>query len=156
MEIETREIDGLNLSPVPGGVIILPSNIRAFPGEYEYSSSAPTLAKFLRRELGVEFYSPPERILEQRSGDWYAPLLLISQALISENPLVINILCGLISNYISDRFNGIRKPAVHLSFLVEKKSTPDERSKYIQVSYSGSNEELKAVIDAIVKVAKDD
>jgi len=151
MSIETRKIQNygprlreLALSS-SSDVVLLPSNLEKISGADDliFESTTPTTEKILR-EAGIPVSSlsiegdPKQR--GRKGLEWIGPVILITSAVYMENPHVISMTVGVISNYLTDFFKGFAgDKKVKLDFVVENKDG------YVQCSYEGPPEELDRV-----------
>lgn len=145
---------------IPTGLAILPRNFEVAKTKDEllHDGSAATL-RILLRETGI----PETRI--EKSGDkfpcikesaitWIVPIIFIGAAVISENPHIVSITLGIISNYLSDFFKGtFGGKRVKFDFILEE----EKDTRYIKISYDGDLEglpELKKFIEVKINEQK--
>jgi hypothetical protein len=144
MTITKKEVDGSRLSINHNGVVILPNNYSS-NDDPEYSSTVVSFYKYSKEKLQMEYLSEPTILIEQRSGDWFGPVLLICTSAILNNPALIAITCGVISNYVTDFFKGKSEPNIRCKVIVKETKT----SKTTEISYEGGIEGLKSLEGAI-------
>ena len=87
-------------------------------------------------------------LVEQRSGDWFGPLLFISSSALLQNPELVSIMCGVIANYVTDFFKGSYKPNIRLKVIHKETKT----SKLTEISYEGGLEGLDKLEESINKI----
>ena len=104
----TIKIADVNLDGIDNGltgVVILPANyLEKKP--YNYYSSTLSFHKFAKNKLEINFLNEPKILLEQKSNDWFGPVLFISSFAYTANPEIIAIVCSVIANYVTDFFKG--------------------------------------------------
>lgn len=148
MEIEVKERESNNLNVTVGGVLILPENYLS-DEKYHYYSTTISFYKYAKKQLEIDYLTKPEALIEQRSGEWFAPVLMFTSIALVENPALISITCGIISNYVTDFFKGQATPKIRLKVIhKETKST-----KLTEISYEGDLEGLNKLEEAILKIA---
>jgi len=116
--------------------------------QHEYHSTALSFHKFCNGKLDVKYWSEPELLIEQRSGEWFGPVLLISSMAISENPALISITCSVIANYVTDFFQGTKRQDVRLKFIHKKMKT----STLTEITYEGDINGIDKLEASILKV----
>jgi hypothetical protein len=153
MEIEIKEttIHQTELAVDSTGLVVLPTNWADSENQPHYSSTSLSFYKYAKSNAPIEFLSEPDALIEQRSGDWFAPTLLITQALIAEHPLIVNIISGLFTNYLSDFFKGQVKPKANVDFVIETKS--GKKSKYVRLTARGTTEQLDVIMQRVKEIA---
>jgi hypothetical protein len=120
---------------IPTGLAILPENFPLAPTRQHllFGSEAATIRKLFRNNnFPVDDLLPAnERAgsIHNKHFEW-APLLLISSALLSENPHAISVALGIISNYATEFFKGLPGHKVKLNIVVEKKNRDCKMLKY--------------------------
>lgn len=147
MEIEIKEIDAPRLDKISDRVIILPHNYLS-DEKHEYHSTTISFYKYSKDKLKIEYLTEPELLIEQRSGEWFGPLLLISSSALTQNPELISITCGVISNYVTDFFRGKSSPDIRLKVIHKETKT----SKITELSYEGSIDDLGKLESSILKI----
>lgn len=112
-----------------------------------YSTNTPTVEKLLR-EAGLQVERPDlhgqVRYRDERSIVWAGPILFFSAAALAENPHLMSLALGVISNYLTDLFRGRAHSdpaAVHLDVIEELE--PGKR--YRRVKYDGPIEGLSKI-----------
>lgn len=154
MKTEIRELQGFQLTTASAtsSVILLPVNYNNKEIDHQYHSNTISFYKYANEKLSFTYLSEPLELFEQRSGEWFAPIFLITKQLIKDNPIITAVLCGIISNYITDIFKGQPKPDLNVRIIYEK----NENSKYIEFHYSGNFEGLETFEGSIAKALEND
>jgi len=134
---------GCNL---PKSIAILPRNFESARTKNELIHEDTTkTVRSLWRQSGIN-ETPIEQegeifpFIVEESFQWVGPLILFTSTLITQNPQLVDVSIGVISNYLTDWFKGIRndqKKAV-LDAVVEKKD-----GTYTRVHYEGPPEGMK-------------
>ena len=148
MKIKKRELETSKFEDNVAGVVILPQNYLS-DGEYEYHSTTLSFYKYSQDKLKLDYFTEPELLVEQRSGEWFGPVLLFTSMSLSQNPELISITCSVIANYVTDFFKGQKTPTVRLKVLHKETKT----SKLTEISYEGDLEGLAKLEESILKVA---
>lgn len=148
MELKVTKIEGLQLEIDPQGIVILPQNHNTNE-IHEYHSTTISFYKYSKDKLSIEYLSEPELLVEQRSGDWFGPILLITSTAIAHNPELISITCGVIANYITDFFRGNKDTKIRLKIIHKETKT----SRLTEISYEGGIEGLSQLESSIEKIA---
>ena len=111
----------LSLSP-PQGLAILPSNFdtAANVGELYVEGTASTVRKLWREKglvetriekTGMKFPSS-----SQKFADWIGPIVFVSAALMSTNPLAVQMALGVVTNYLTETVApSLRRPIMPLT-----------------------------------------
>ena len=149
MGIETNEIETDKLVEASKKVILLPQNYLA-ENDLNYHSTTLSFYKYSKEHLDIEYYSEPEILVEQRSGDWFGPVILLTSLAINENPQLASIICSVIENYVTDFFKGQKKPNIKLKVIYKETKS----SKVTEISYEGDTEGLCKLESSILEVAK--
>ncbi|MFT6928155.1 MAG: hypothetical protein ACJAZP_003805 [Psychromonas sp.] len=149
MSITIKEINIPTIECDYENIIILPTNFTE-QENHTYQSSSLSFYKYAKQSLEVDFLNTPELLFEQNSADWFGPVILITSSALTQNPELISITCGVISNYLSDCFKGKEQPEVSLKIVHKVTKT----TKTTEISYTGSGENLSELRDAILEVAK--
>jgi len=147
MSVDISEITGITFPTGGDAITLLPTGFEKSPDSREYHSNTISFAKFARGQLDLRYLSEPETLLEQRSEDWFGPIMLLTDQLVRDHPLIISIICGVISNYLFALYKTKPKPEVRLTLICEKSST----STYVQVNYKGDIEGLSALQEVVRK-----
>jgi hypothetical protein len=101
---------------VPTGLALLPRNFESAASRDEllHESDVPTVRILWRRAGLQETPIEPEgerfpQISEKSFEEWVGPTIFVSGALMSQNPAIVSIALGLISNYLTSWFRGVTK-----------------------------------------------
>ena len=132
---------------VPTGLALLPRNFESAGSKDEllHESEAPTVRILWRRAGLVETPIEPEgerfpQISEKSFDEWVGPTLFVSGALVSQNPAVVSVALGVISNYLTEWFRGVptgrRKATLDVVLEVGKR-------QYKKLHYEGPVEGLQ-------------
>jgi hypothetical protein len=143
---------------IPTSIAILPRNFENAPSKDElvHADTTSTI-RVLWRQNGI-IETPIEKETEsipfvvEESFEWIGPIIFFTATFISQNPHLIDISIGVISNYLTDWFKGIRKEErkTKLDIIVE---TPS--GVYKKIRYEGSPDGLKD-LPGIIRSIKDE
>lgn len=150
-------LEKLELS-IPTGIAILPNNLDTANsvGELVYASEAPTV-RVLWRNSGIDATNiePPDvKIpqISQKSDNYIIPTIFIAYSFLSENPKLVSIALGVVSNYLTDYFKGLmRKPDVKFDIVIQT-----GKNKYKRIQYEGSQEGIKYFANILDEVSLDE
>lgn len=131
-------------------VTILPVNFYESDEKYQYSSTSISFWKYANSKIKIDFLTEPELLVEQRSAEWFGPAILLTSFMLTENPQIISILCGVISNYLSDFYKSIKKPTIKLKVLYKETKS----SKTTEISYEGDLTGMDRLEASILKIAE--
>jgi len=131
---------------IPDSIAILPRNFENAKSKEDlvHEDTAATIRVLWKQNKIVE--TPLEKegeaipfVVEEAFG-WIGPLIFFTSAVIAQNPYLIDISIGVISNYLTDWFKGLMdgEKEVSLDVVVETKS-----GSYTKIRYEGSPEGLK-------------
>lgn len=148
MKLEIKELTSDKFDEQSKGVVILPHNYLSEEKE-EYHSTTLSFYKYSKENIEIAYLSEPELLIEQRSGEWFGPVLLLTSMALSENPELVSIMRGVIENYVTDFFTGQKKPSVRLKVIHKETRT----SKLTEISYEGGLEGLDRLEKSILEVA---
>lgn len=135
---------------VPNGLAILPSNLATASTiddlrQHVESDTVRTLMKagdIPYVEVFDENNQPP--YLQQYGFEWFGPTLFISTGLLSQNPNILSVTLGLITNYLYDLFNGDKNSKASLDIIIQKSD-----GSFKEVHYSGPPEGLNNVAEIV-------
>lgn len=150
MSIKIDEIENIELDMKGHGIVILPYNYES-DKDYKYNSTSISFYKYAKSKLEIEYFTEPELLVDQRSGDWFAPILFISSAAISQNPELITIALSVVANYVTDFFKGSTKPNIRLKIIHKETKT----SKLTEIYYEGGLEGLDQLKEPIKMIASE-
>ncbi|WP_201617635.1 hypothetical protein [Psychrobacter urativorans] len=148
MEIKVREADDVQLDIDAQSIVILPYNYEANKN-YTYNSTSISFYKYAKSKLDIKYFTEPELLVEQRSGDWFAPVLFVSSVAMTQNPELITIALSVIANYVTDFFKGKDSPNIRLKVVHKETKT----SKLTEIYYEGGLDGLSQLEASINKIA---
>lgn len=134
----------------PDGLAILPSNLAAAESvdDFRQNAESETVRTLLKEnkiahvEIFDDDHQPP--YLQQYGFEWFGPTLFVSASILAQNPNVLSVTLGVISNYLYDLFKGIKDGKASLDVIYQK---ADGSCK--QVHYSGSPDGLSGVAEIV-------
>lgn len=148
MEISLEEKISEKYHGQEKGMTILPNNYLSNDKE-EFHSTTLSFYKYAKSKMEIEYVTEPEILIEQRSGDWFGPVLMFTSIALRENPALISIACSVIANFVTDFLKGEKKQNIRLKVLYkETKST-----KITEICYEGGLEGLASLEKSILEVA---
>lgn len=131
---------------VPNGLAILPSNLATAKSieelrQHVESDTVRTLLKASNIPY-VEIFDEDNQpsYLQQYGFEWFGPTLFISTGLLSQNPNVLSITLGIITNYLYDLFKGSKSSKASLDVIIQQ---ADGSCK--EVHYSGPPDGLSDI-----------
>ena len=154
MSVEINKLDCFHFNVSSSGLVILPISTTEDDGSI-YTSTSISFYKYARNKVDIDYYSDPEQLLEQRSGDWFGPSLFLSQAALMVYSNLASVACSLVSSYLYDKFKGSRVPEIKMSFVCEKCND----STRVEVRYEGGVEGLEdfaKVLSDVMRGSSDD
>ncbi len=139
---------------VPSGLAILPGNLATAKaiGDLRQHVESDTVRTLLQAnkipyiEIFDEDNQPP--YLQQYSFEWFGPTLLISANLLLQDPNLLSVTLGVITNYLYDLFKGATDGKASLDVILEQ---ADGSCK--QIHYSGPPDGLGKVADIVRDLA---
>ncbi|MGJ5719918.1 hypothetical protein ACSBQN_04635 [Morganella sp. B601] len=160
MSVEVRDYvsisDKLNSFgiSVPNGLSILPNNLATAKsiGDLRQHVESDTVRTLLKAkkipyvEIFDEDSQPP--YLQQYGFEWFGPTLFISTGLLLQEPNVLSITLGIITNYLYDLFKGGKNGKVLLDIIVQQ---ADGSCK--EVHYSGSPNGLSEIAEIVKELS---
>ncbi|WP_417285104.1 hypothetical protein [Comamonas sp.] len=149
----SEKLKSLGVS-IPSGLAILPGNLATATSidELRQQVESDTVRTLLRAnkihyvEIFDEDDQPP--YLQQYSYEWVGPTLFLSAGLLSQDPNVLSVTLGFITNYLYDLFKGSKEGKASLDVIFQQ---ADGSCK--QIHYSGPADGLSEVAE-IVKSLK--
>ncbi len=151
MTLDRSELGPHKIWLPDNSVIILPEDfLKKSTDGYQYPSSTLSFYKYAKEKIQISYLTEPELLIEKQSGEWFGPILLLTSNFISQNPTIVSVICGLISNYVYDIFKTIKKPEVRLNVVYQETET----SKLTEITYQGSIEGIKNLESALLEIAK--
>lgn len=142
---------------VPTELALLPRNfdVAKSKDELVYEGSVPTI-RTLWRQAGItetRIEKPGERLsyAQEKAFEWIGPIIFVSGSLLSQNPHLISVALGTVSNYLTDWFKGIpdSKKKVKLDIVVEQ----TKGKKYKRIHYEGNAEGLNELARIVREVS---
>lgn len=131
-------------------IMVMPINY-SIDNLNKYSSTTISFWKYARNKIEIELFSEPKMLVEQRSGEWFGPTILLSSSILTGNNELISVLCGVISNYLTDFFKGnAKEPKIKLKVLY----TETDTTKTTEISYEGDIEGIDKLEQSIKEVVK--
>jgi hypothetical protein len=139
------------------GVTLLPLNFASATSisELRHASLTSTIRKLLLQG-GIPLCDIVERsqrppYVKNKSSTLILPILYFSASFLSDNPTLVTVALNVVSTYIYEslRHIGIGK-TVRFQVVVEKK----KNEVYKQITYEGSGDGLKELIDVIREAVK--
>lgn len=151
MTLHIHKLGEYNISTQNDHVFILPIDfLENKTDNHQYSSETLSFYKYVKNEVPIKYFTEPELLVTNQSGEWLSPVILVTSEFISQNPTIASIICGLISNYIYDLFKPEKMPNVNVKVIYEETET----SKLTEIHYQGSVEGITELKDAISKIAE--
>jgi len=140
---------------VPFGIAVLPSNFATVTtrDELRYASSAMTVRTLLKEARLTETRIEPEGVRfpsqHQKAADWLGPTIFISAMLLSQNPQIVEVAIGVLSDYLADLFRGtLGSTKATLDVVI------DSPKGCKRVHYEGSHKGLSDVTETVREVMK--
>lgn len=137
---------------IPDSIAILPRNFESAKSKEElfHEDTTATIRVIWRQNDIVE--TPLEKegedipFLVEEAFGWIGPLIFFASTFIVQNPYLIDVSLGVISNYLTDWFKGITdiEKKVKLDIVVETKS-----GSYKKIQFEGPPEGLKELPEII-------
>lgn len=134
----------------PSGFAIIPHNLATATskGDLRQHVESDTVRTLLLAnniphvEIFDENDQPP--YLQQYGFEWFGPTLFISAGVMLQDPNVLSVTLGLITNYLYDLFKGSKNGNASLNVIFQ-----DAGGACKEVRYSGPPEGLRAVADIV-------
>jgi hypothetical protein len=137
---------------IPDGIVLLPSSFKSAQttNDLVYTAGTDTVKKLLVQagvpaaKLEQDGQEYPHAV--QHTLEWIGPVILFTAAAVSQNPAIISVALGVISNYLTDWFRGEPKENRSASLTIVKETKDGD---YKSVDYSGPPEGLSKVADIL-------
>lgn len=134
----------------PIGLAIFPNNIATATsiGDLVQHAESDTLRTLLKAnkiphvELFDDDHQPP--YLQQYGYEWFGPTIFVPAALLLQDPNIVSVTLGLITNYLYDLFKGDKDGKASFEVILQ---SADGSCK--QIRYSGPPEGLSKVADVV-------
>lgn len=138
----------------PDSICVLPNNISTDDEKYYYSSTLPTVAKLLK-EKGIPLHvvgsDGEPALLDQRSIEWFAPILFVGSMFYTQNPHAVSLALSVIASYLTDIFKGNLGSVANLTICLRDDGT----QKTKKVTYKGPISGLRELSEAIETTMKE-
>ncbi|AXW60980.1 hypothetical protein ACI2VA_12955 [Ralstonia nicotianae] len=145
----SEKLKSLGVS-TPSGLAILPGNLAEATSidELRQHVESDTVRTLLRANKIAHFEIFDEEdqplYLQQYGFEWFGPTLFISAGLLSQDPNVLSVTLGIITNYLYDLFKGSKDGKASLDVVFEH---ADGSCK--KVHYSGPPDGLSKVAEVV-------
>jgi len=121
-----------------GSILFVPDNWSAERKEHVYPSTVDSVVKLLmQNEVPVDTLDPIDAttaLQDNRGLDWIVPTFVVSGLLLTQNPMLISVALGIIANYVTDLFKGLKDdPEVKLNII----QTAADGKKAQRIRYEG-------------------
>ena len=130
---------------MPTSLALLPRNFETAKSKDElvHENTVPTIRKLWRQNNIVEtrLEKEGERIpcIHEKTSEWIVPTIFITSALLSQNPHLVSLALGVISNFLADWFRGIPGgKKVKLNIVIEPRI-----GGFKHIQYEGNVDGLK-------------
>lgn len=140
----------------PTSLALLPRNFEEAESRDSllHESSAATVRVLFRKNDIIE--TPLEldgerfpQVSEKAFEEWIGPTIFVSFALLSQNPHVLSLALGVLSNYLTDFFRGLPSPGkAKLTVVVETR-----KKTYKRIDYEGPVSGLEKIAEIAKEVS---
>lgn len=121
----SEKLKSLGVS-IQSGLAILPSNLATATSidDLRQQVESDTVRTLLREnkihyvDIFEEDNQPP--YLQQYGYEWFGPTLFVSAGLLSQNPNILSVTLGLITNYLYDLFKGSKDGKASLDVIFQQ------------------------------------
>ncbi|MFJ5161109.1 hypothetical protein ACIP6T_18205 [Pantoea sp. NPDC088449] len=113
--------------------IIIPDSYWSDPNDSIYTSTALSFYKELKSKTDVEFLSPPKNLIEQRSIEWFGPIIYLSMNIIQNHPDIIDLILDTVETCATKFTRKGESPSIKLKVICEER----DGAKKTQLSYEG-------------------
>lgn len=142
----------LGLAPA-NGLALIPDNFDSAHGvtELRQQSEADTVRTLFRLNNVplVELFNKAEQppYIQNNGYEWFGPTLFLPAAFLSQNPHVITVVLGLITNHLYEVFKGSSNGSASLKIVRESKD-----GTCTKISYKGTIDGLKDISDIVASL----
>src|SRR5262249_23546494 len=103
--------------------------------------------------LPITIYQPDRDqipYLQENDINWAGPILLFTVAALSENPHLVSVALGVVSNYVTAIFKGSAEPVrAKLSVVIETATTKTTTKTTKRYDFDGPPEDIPSIISLI-------
>ncbi|WP_108062783.1 hypothetical protein [Poseidonibacter lekithochrous] len=149
MSIEVKVLESKELNVDENNIVLLPINFSSSHKD-EYHSTSISFYKYVKKKIPISYFSEPKILVEQRSGDWFGPELLLLSTAILEKPNLVELTIGVIKEYIVNFFKGEEIPIIKLEVSVKE----TKKSKLTKISYEGDIAGIDKLKESIYKIVE--
>jgi hypothetical protein len=142
----------------PTGITLLPWNLEtAKPNEELLMAGTTTTLRKLWKQAGIvetpiELFGKKLAELKQNDFSLALPVLFVSYSVWSQNPTLLNIAFGVVSNYVTDFFKGmVGRRKVKFDIVIERV----RGKEFKRIRFEGEPDELKDLPKIIRELNKD-
>lgn len=127
-------------------ILFVPDNWPAEPEGHVYPNTIDSVVKILEQNdvpvTTLESIDATTPLQDNRGLDWIVPTFVVSGLLLSQNPTLISVALGVITNYVTNLFKGLKDdPEVKLNII----QTAADGKKAQRVHYEGPASGLLSV-----------
>lgn len=146
------KLKSLGLAPT-NGLTLIPDNFDIAVGvtDLRQQAEADTVRTLFRLnnlplvELFNKAQQPP--YIQNNGYEWFGPTLFLPVAFLSQNPHIISVALGLITNHLYDIFRGSGNGSASLQIVCESKD-----GTCTKISYSGTIDGLKEIPNIVASL----
>jgi len=143
---------------IPTDLALLPRNFEdaEFKDDLVHEDSVPTV-RILFRQNGITETSIERdgekypQISEKAFEGWIGPTIFVSFALLNQNPHILSVALGVISNYLTDIFRGIPQHQNKASLNIVVQTT--KKKTYKRIHYEGPISGMEQIPNIIREVS---
>jgi len=142
---------------VPTGFAILPRNFESAASKSDliHEDTTPTVrALFAEKgivETRIEQDGEKLPYFEENSYEWIGPIIFVGATVFSQNPNLITVGLGVVSNYLTDYFKGrIGEKNAKISLVIPQPNS----KKYTRINYDGPVDGIKDLEKLIKEVRR--
>jgi hypothetical protein len=137
-------------------IILLPDNYNTIKDSSEaiFSSTTQTLKQLLNInsiKVNIPYDENKLILMDKRNNEWFGPILLFSTSILTQDPNLLSVTLGVISNYLTDIFKGTATETdAHLNIILY-----DENSKKAkEIKYKGPIKGIKEITKTAKELSK--